>query len=111
MGATAESRVGGIIKSLSELEDDLDALNSKAADMRKSLSTRAQSEIDRLLVEVRKMATAEAETIIDDARAAAKLQAKKIAQDGEKRLEQMRSKIDANFDDAVKYVVSTVLAP
>ena len=33
----------------------------------------------------------------------------KIVQDGEANLSEIQSKIDSNFDDAVKYVVSTIL--
>ena len=45
----AESKVTGIIKSLNALEDDIDSLNSKVADMKKQLSVKAQSEIDNLI--------------------------------------------------------------
>ena len=37
MSTMAESKVAGIIKSLSGLEDDLDSLNNKVDDMKKQL--------------------------------------------------------------------------
>ena len=45
----AESKVTGIIKSLNSLEDDIDSLKDKIADMKKQLSVKAQSEIDILM--------------------------------------------------------------
>ena len=49
MSTMAESKVAGIIQSLSGLEDDLDSLNNKVADMKKQLSLKAQTKIDNLL--------------------------------------------------------------
>jgi len=109
MSSMAESKVTGIIKSLNALEDDLDSLNSKVGDMKKQLSVKTQSEIDILLEKTREMATKEAEVIINASKAKAAADSAKIAQDGDAKLSDLQSKIDANFDDAVKHVVSTVL--
>ncbi|MFZ8922347.1 MAG: hypothetical protein ACO2Y5_05780 [Nitrosopumilaceae archaeon] len=105
----AESKVTGIIQSLSGLEDDLDSLNSKVGDMKKQLSLKAQTEIDNLLEKTREMATKEAETIINASKEKANTESAKIAQDGEAKLSEINSKIDAGFDEAVRQVVSTVL--
>lgn len=105
----AESKVSGIVKALSVLEDDLDSLNSNLADMKKNLGIKAQSEIDQLMVQVREMATKEAEAIIGEAKTRAESESAKIAQDGEEKLQQVKAKIDSSLDDAVKHVVSTVL--
>jgi V/A-type H+-transporting ATPase subunit G/H len=105
----AESKVTGIIQSLNGLEDDLDSLNSKVADMKKQLSVKAQNEIDDLLEKTREMATNEAEVLINTSKEKANSESLKIAQDGEAKLAEIQSKIDANFDEAVKHVVSTVL--
>lgn len=109
MSSMAESKVTGIIKSLNELENDLDSLNSKVADMKKQLSIKAQSEIDSLLEKTREMATKEAEVMINASKEKATAESAKIAQVGEAKLAETQSNIDANFDDAVKHVVSTVL--
>ncbi len=109
MSSMAESKVTGIIQSLSGLEDDLDSLNSKVGDMKKQLSLKAQTEIDNLLEKTREMATQEAETIINASKEKAKTESAKIAQDGEAKLSEINSKIDAGFDEAVRQVVSTVL--
>ena len=105
----AESKVTGIIKSLNALEDDLDSLNSKVGDMKKQLSVKAITEIDNLLEKTREMATKEAEVIINASKDKATFESAKIVQEGEAKLSEIQSNIDANFNEAVKHVVSTVL--
>ena len=109
MSSMAESKVTGIVKSLNILEDDLDSLNSKVGDMKKQLSVKAQIEIDNLLEKTREMATKEAEVIINASKEKASAESVKIAQQGDAKLSEIQSNIDANFDEAVKHVVSTVL--
>ena len=105
----AESKVTGIIQSLNGLEDDIDSLNSKVADMKKQLTVKAQNEIEKLLEKTREMATKEAEIIINASKDKATSESAKIAKDGESKLAEIQSKIDSNFDEAVRHVVSTVL--
>ena len=105
----AESKVTEIIKSLNTLEDDLDSLNVKVGDMKKQLSLKTQSKIDSLLEKTREMATKEAELMINASKEKATSESAKIAQEGEAKLSEIQSQIDANFDEAVKTVVSTVL--
>ncbi len=109
MSDVAESKVTGIVKSLNVLEDDLDSLNSRVADMKKQLAVKAQTEIDLLLEKTRQMATQEAEVIINSSKYKATTESSKISQEGEAKLAEIQSNIDANFDEAVKHVVSTVL--
>lgn len=109
MSSMAESKVTGIITSLNVLEDDLDSLNSKVGDMKKQLSVKAITEIDNLLEKTREMATKEAEVIINASKDKATSESAKIAQEGEAKLSEIQSNIDANFNEAVKHVVSTVL--
>jgi V/A-type H+-transporting ATPase subunit G/H len=109
MSSMAESKVTGIIKSLNALEDDLDSLNSKVGDMKKQLSVKAITEIDNLLEKTREMATKESEVIINASKVKATAESAKIAQEGSVKLSEIQSKIDANFDEAVKHVVLTVL--
>lgn len=104
-----ESKVTGIIKSLSGLEDDLDSLNGKVSDLKKQLTVKTQNEIDKLIEKTREMATKEAEVIINASKDKAKSVSTKISQEGEAKLSEIQSKIDSNFDEAVKHVVSTVL--
>ena len=104
-----ESKVTGIIKSLNALEDDLDSLYGKVSDMKKQLTVKAQNEIDVLLEKTREMATKEAEVIINTSKEKATTESSKITQEGEAKLSEIQSNIDANFDKAVKHVVLTVL--
>ena len=109
MSSMAESKVTGIIQSLNGLEDNLDSLNSKVAEMKKQLSVKAQAEIDKLVEKTREMATKEAEVLINASKEKANAESAKISQDGETKLSEITSRIDTNFDEAVRQVVSTVL--
>ena len=109
MSTMAESKVTDIIQSLKGLEDDLDSLNSKVADMKKQLSLKAQTEIDSLLEKTRGLATKEAESIITSSKQKAEEQSAKISTDGDASLSELQSRIDSNFEEAVRHVVSTVL--
>lgn len=109
MSSMAESKVTGIIQSLNKLEEDIDSLNATVADMKKQLSVKTQNEIDRLMEKTRETATKEAESIINASKEKATADAAKISQDGETKIEQIKSNIDSSFDEAVKHVVSTVL--
>ncbi|MEM2785606.1 MAG: hypothetical protein QXW37_04795 [Candidatus Nitrosotenuis sp.] len=109
--AVADSKVSKIIKSLAELENDLDSLNAKVADMKKTLNSKAQKELDSLRERVTQMAIKEAESIIAATKTKAELQAKKIASDGAAKLDKLKSTIDSKFDEAVDSVVSTILKP
>jgi len=107
--SVAESKVSGIIKSLSGLEDDLDSLNITIVDMKKNLNIKAENEIDKLMEQIRQMATKEAEAIINQTKEKANAKSADISKDGEEKLAQIQSNIDANFDDAVNRIMSTVL--
>lgn len=109
MSTMVESKVTGIIQSLNELENDLDSLNSKVADIKKQLSVKALNEIDKLLEKTREIAMKEAEVIINASKTKATAESTKIAKEGELKLSEIQSNIDAHFDEAVKHVVSTVL--
>jgi len=109
MSSMSESKVTGIIKSLNALENDLDSINSKVSDMKKQLAIKTQNEIDIILEKTREIATKEAEVIINASKEKATVESEKISQEGEAKLSEIQSNVDANFDKAVKHVVSTVL--
>ena len=109
MSNVAASKVDGIIKALSGLEDDIDSLNSKTADMKKNLESKAEKEIEKLLEETRQMATKEAENIISQSRDKAKSQSESILKTGDDSVSKIKAKIDEKFDESVDHVVSTVL--
>ena len=109
--AVAQSKVGTMVKALSGLEDDIDSLDVSVADMKRQMLIRTQKEIDTLFEKTREMATAEAEDIINTARANAEASAKEITAKAAARLEDIQKDIDANFEDAVRDVVSIILKP
>ena len=47
------THVDGIIKALSNLESDIDSLNLKLEDMKKQLNSKAQKEIDSLMIKTK----------------------------------------------------------
>lgn len=53
MSEVEVSKVEGIIKTLSELEENIDSLNEKVADMKKKLHARSQNEIENLREKVK----------------------------------------------------------
>ncbi len=79
MASLQPSSVSNIMKALNELEEKIDSLNTKVADMKKNLNQKANA------------------------------QSQSITQEGDGKITELQSKIDATFDDAVKHVVSTVL--
>ena len=92
------TKVDEIINSLSELESEIDSVNLSLTDMKKSLNSFAQREIDSLLEQTRKMATSEAES-----------ESQKITKNGESKIIEIQQNIDSNFDSAVDNAVSTIL--
>jgi V/A-type H+-transporting ATPase subunit G/H len=107
----ADSKVSKIIKSLAELEDDLDSLNVKVAEMKKGLHTSAQKQIDSLREQITQMAIKQAEAMISETKSRAESQAKKIALEGAAKLDKTKANIDSKFNEAVDSVVSTILKP
>lgn len=107
----ADSKVSKIIKSLSELETNIDSLNEKVADVKKTLTSKTQSELDALKSQVTQMAIKEAESIISEAKTQAEQQAKKIAAEGETKLAKLKSVVESKSNEAVDSVVSTILKP
>ena len=109
MADVVESKVTGIIQSLNGLEDDLDSLTDKVGDMKKQLTVKTLGEIDTLLEKTREMAMKEAEVIINAAKEKANVESTGIIQEGDSQLTKIESNTNANFDDMVKHVVSTIL--
>lgn len=109
MSSMAGSKVSKIITSLNALEEDLDSLNEKVAGMKKQLVIKVQSEITTMLEKSREMAIKEAGKIIEASKQKAAAQSQEITKEAEARLAESQSRIEANFDDAVGYVVTTVL--
>jgi len=109
MSSMDQSKVTLIIQSLNELEGDLDSLSSKIGDMKKQLSVKTLNEIEKLFAQTREIATKEAEVIITASKEKATAESAKITKEGQLKLSEIQSNIDAHFDEAVRHVVSTIL--
>ena len=109
MADVAESKVTEIIKTLNVLEGNLDSLTGKVVDMKKQLTVKTLSEIDLLLVKTRAMAIKEAEVIINASKEKANLESAKIVREGDSKLAEIESNVNANFNDMVKHVVTSIL--
>lgn len=109
MSEAVVSNVEGIIKTLSELEDNIDSLNGKVEEMKKKLHAKCENEIEKLREKVVEMATNESESIISQTRNTANQEAKKTLSGAEKNLAEIRKKIDTKFDEAVEHAVSSIL--
>ncbi len=107
----ADSKVSKIIKSLSELENNIDSLNEKVADIKKTLTSKAQTELESLKSQVTQMAIKEAEAIILETKAKAEQQSKKIATEGEAKLAKLKSTVESKSNEAVDSVISIILKP
>ena len=103
------TKVDGIINSLSELESEIDSVNLSLADMKKTLNSIAQREINSLLEQTRKMATSEAESMISTSKSEAESESQKISQNGESKVTEIQKNIDSNFNSAVDSAVETIL--
>ena len=104
-----ETHVDGIIKALSNLESDIDSLNLKLEDMKKQLNSKAQKEIDNLMIKTKEIATKEAESIISESKSKAQTESEKIHQKGEEKLTEIQKNIESNFDSAVDDAISSIL--
>jgi len=111
MSNLAASKVDGIIKALSGLENDIENLTEKLIDVKKNFNSKVSREIEKNMEIVSEMATKEAESIISESKQKAQAQADSILKSGEEKLAEIQNKIDEKFDESVDYVVSTVLKP
>ena len=103
------SSVEGIINALSELEKDLDNVNSKIDEMDKRLMAYSEEEIDKLNQEIISLANNEAKKIIDAANAEAERESSLIVDEGDKNIARIKKNIDSSYDKAVDTIVKMVL--
>ena len=92
-----ETKVAGILGALSQLEQDLDSLESSVSDMKKSITTKTNSEIESVSIKVRQSASAKAEQIVAAAKAKAEQESDEISKNGQIKLEEIRARISDRF--------------
>ena len=104
-----QTQASRVMDALGLIESGLNSLDQSAAEMRKSLGSVAHAESEKLFDEVRKIARHEGDSIVKEARLRADSESEKTKEDGKKKLNDIQKDIDANFSDAVDYVVARVL--
>ena len=103
------SSVEGIINALSELEKDMDNVDSKIDEMEKRLMAYSEEEIDKLNQQIISLANNEAKKIIDAAKAEAERESSLIVDEGDKNIARIKKNIDSSFDKAVDTIVKMIL--
>jgi vacuolar-type H+-ATPase subunit H len=103
------SSVEGIINALSELEKDMDNVDSKIDEMEKRLMAYSEEEIDKLNQQIIALANNEAKKIIDAAKAEAARESSLIVDEGDKNIARIKKNIDSSFDKAVDTIVKMIL--
>ena len=103
------SSVEVIINALSELEKDMDNLNSRVEEMQKRLVGYSNEEIEKLNQQIIALANDEAKKIVDAAKAEAEKESSLIVDEADKQLAKIKESIDSSYDKAVDTVVNAIL--
>jgi V/A-type H+/Na+-transporting ATPase subunit G/H len=103
------SSVEVIINALSELEKDIDNLNSKVEEMEKRLVAYSNEEIEKLNQQIVALANDEAKKIVDAAKAEAEKESSLIDAEADKNLAKIKKSIDSSYDKAVDTIVNMIL--
>jgi vacuolar-type H+-ATPase subunit H len=104
------SSVEGIINALSDLEKDMDNVDSKVQEMQKRLMAYSEEEIEKLNQQIIAIANDEAKKIIDAAKAEAERESSLIVDEADKNLAKIKKNIDSSFDKAVDSIVKMILS-
>jgi F0F1-type ATP synthase membrane subunit b/b' len=103
------SSVEVIINALSELEKDMDNLNSRVEEMQKRLVAYSNEEIEKLNQQIIALANDEAKKIVDAAKAEAEKESSLIVAEADKNLAKIKESIDSSYDKAVDTIVNAIL--
>ena len=103
------SSVEVIINALSELEKDMDNLNSRVEEMEKRLVAYSNEEIEKLNQQIVALANDEAKKIVDAAKAEAEKESSLIVAEADKNLAKIKESIDSSYDKAVDTIVNMIL--
>ena len=109
MEQKTSSSVEVIINALSELEKDMDSLNSRVEEMQKHLVAYSNEEIEKLNEQIVALANDEAKKIVDAAKAEAEKESSLIVAEADKNLAKIKESIDSSYDKAVDTIVNMIL--
>jgi len=101
--------VEGIIKALSDLEGDIDAISSKVEELKKHMIIHSNEEIEKLKQQINSAAQKEAKQIIDMAKTEAESDSVAIAKEAEENNARIRKNIDSLSDTIVNKIVKMVI--
>lgn len=101
--------VEGIIKALSELEGDLDAISSKVEELKKQMINKSQEEIEKLKQQMISNAQAEGKQIIDKARTEAEADSVIVSKESEENLARIRKNINSLSDTMIDRIVKVIV--
>lgn len=101
--------VEGIIKALSELEGDLDAISSKVEELKKHMINKSQEEIDKLKQQMISNAQEEAKRIIDKAKTEAEADSVIVSKESEENLARIRKNINSLSDTIIDRIVKVIV--
>ena len=101
--------VEGIIKALSELEGDLDAISSKVEELKKQMINKSQEEIEKLKQQMISNAQEEAKQIIDKARTEAEADSVIVSKESEENLARIRKNINSLSDTMIDRIVKVIV--
>jgi V/A-type H+/Na+-transporting ATPase subunit G/H len=103
------SSVEDIVKALSELEKEMDNLNSKVAEMKKRIIAYSTEEIENLRQQTISIANEEAKKILATARAEAEEESSMIVKETDKSLGVVKKNINSSYDKAVDNIIKMIL--
>ena len=104
------SSVEGIINALSDLEKDMDNLDSKVEEMEKRLVTYSNEEIEDLNKQIIALANNQAKKIVDLAKSEAEKESSLIVDESDNNLTKIKQKIESSYDKAVDTIVKMILS-
>ena len=101
--------VEGIIKALSDLESDIDAISSKVEELKKHMINKSQEEIEKLKQQMISTAQEEAKQIMDKARTEAEADSVIVSKESEENLARIRKNINSLSDTMIERIVKVIV--
>ena len=101
--------VEGIIKALSDLESDIDAISSKVEELKKHMVNQSKEEIENLKQQMISTAQEEAKQIMDMAKTEAEADSVIISKESEENLARIKKNISSLSDTIVERIVKAIV--
>lgn len=101
--------VENIINALSELEDDLDNINTKTEEMKRRLINSSHEQIEHLREKIISLANEEAKRIVDTAKKEAEEESSLIRKEADEELAKIKKNIESSYAKAVDAAVKIIL--